>query len=85
MQDLKTKARIAKDLEIIAEKLAADAVHAFSMVQIEQNHNSTIHTKMTADEIRAERFKKANEVAAAIVRARQLLYAEAVISAPDDK
>jgi hypothetical protein len=40
---------------------------------------------LTEIEIRAERFKKANAVAAAIVKARELLYAENVTSNPAEK
>jgi hypothetical protein len=80
--ELKTKAQIAKNQEVIAEKKSADATFA---VRLQMEQAEKVKFKMTDSEIRADRFKKANEVAAAIVKARHLLYAETITSNPPEK
>lgn len=82
MEELKTKALIAKNQEVIAEKRSVDATLA---VRLQMEQAEKVMFKMTDSEVRADRFKKANEVAAAIVKARELLYAETVTSNPPEK
>lgn len=82
LEDLRKKAQIAKNLQVIAEKRAIDATLAFRS-QVEKAEK--VRLKLTEIEIRAERFKKANAVAAAIVKARELLSAESVTSNPPEK
>jgi len=82
LEELKTKALIAKNQEVIAEKRSVDATLA---VRLQMEQAEKVMFKMTDSEVRADRFKKANEVAAAIVKARELLYAETVTSNPPEK
>mmetsp|Transcript_15129 Transcript_15129/g.14535 ORF Transcript_15129/g.14535 Transcript_15129/m.14535 type:complete len:274 (+) Transcript_15129:41-862(+) len=81
LEELKTKALIAKNQEVIAEKRSVDATLA---VRLQMEQAEKVMFKMTDSEVRADRFKKANEVAAAIVKARELLYAETVTSNPPE-